>query len=73
MKQINALHKIHNFICRIKSIIYNANMLFEIGKQIRRARKTRHLTQAELSKALGMTRTTIGQIENDTVQEIGGA
>jgi transcriptional regulator with XRE-family HTH domain len=46
-------------------------MLFEIGKQIRQARKKRHITQAELAKALGMSRTTIGQIENGTVQEIG--
>jgi transcriptional regulator with XRE-family HTH domain len=46
-------------------------MLFEIGNQIRQARKKRHITQAELAKALGMSRTTIGQIENGTVQEIG--
>jgi transcriptional regulator with XRE-family HTH domain len=46
-------------------------MLFEIGKQIRQVRKNRNITQAELAKALGMSRTTIGQIENGTVQEIG--
>jgi transcriptional regulator with XRE-family HTH domain len=46
-------------------------MLFEIGKQIRQARKNRNITQAELAKILGMSRTTIGQIENGTVQEIG--
>jgi DNA-binding XRE family transcriptional regulator len=71
MEQISALYKMHNFLYRTKSIIYNANMLFEIGKQIRRARKNRHITQAELAKALGMSRTTIGQIENGRVQEIG--
>jgi len=46
-------------------------MLFEIGKQIRQVRKNRNITQAELAKALGMSRTTIGQIENGTVKEIG--
>jgi transcriptional regulator with XRE-family HTH domain len=46
-------------------------MLFSIGKQIRQARKSRHFSQAQLAKALGMSRTTIGQIENGIVQEIG--
>ena len=46
-------------------------MLFEIGEQIREARKMRHVSQAEVAHALGMSRTTIGQIENGTVQEIG--
>jgi transcriptional regulator with XRE-family HTH domain len=46
-------------------------MLFEIGKDIREARKNRKITQAELAKRLGMSRTTIGKIEKGTVQEIG--
>lgn len=46
-------------------------MLFNIGQQIRQARKKHKISQAELAKALGMSRTTIGQIENGTVQEIG--
>ncbi|KAF0155825.1 MAG: XRE family transcriptional regulator [Syntrophaceae bacterium] len=46
-------------------------MLFNIGQQIRQTRKKRKISQAELAKALGMSRTTIGQIENGTVQEIG--
>ena len=46
-------------------------MLFAIGKQIREARKSRKITQADLAKAIGMSRTTIGQIEKGTVQEIG--
>ena len=46
-------------------------MLFSIGKQIRQARKSRKVSQAELAKALGMSRTTIGQIESGAVQEIG--
>jgi transcriptional regulator with XRE-family HTH domain len=46
-------------------------MLFEIGRQIKLARKSRKITQAELGSALGMSRTTIGQIERGTVQDIG--
>jgi len=46
-------------------------MLFAIGKEIRKARRGRKLSQAELARALGMSRTTIGQIENGTVQDIG--
>ena len=46
-------------------------MLFYIGEQIRQARKMRKVSQIQLAKALGMSRTTIGQIENGTVQEIG--
>ncbi len=46
-------------------------MLFNIGQQIRQARKKRKISQSELAKSLGMSRTTIGQIENGTVQEIG--
>ncbi|MEW6665542.1 MAG: helix-turn-helix transcriptional regulator [Thermodesulfobacteriota bacterium] len=46
-------------------------MLFEIGRQVQVARKSRKITQAELGKALGMSRTTIGQIEKGTVQDIG--
>jgi len=46
-------------------------MLFEIGQQIRQERKKRKLSQAKLASLLGMSRTTIGQIENGTVSEIG--
>lgn len=46
-------------------------MLFDIGQQIRQARKKRNLSQAQIAKALGMSRTTIGQIENGTVQDVG--
>jgi transcriptional regulator with XRE-family HTH domain len=46
-------------------------VLFIIGKQIRQARRSRKITQADLAKAMGMSRTTIGQIENGTVQDIG--
>jgi len=46
-------------------------MLFTIGKKIKQARKSRKISQAGLAKALGMSRTTIGQIENGIVLEIG--
>jgi transcriptional regulator with XRE-family HTH domain len=46
-------------------------MLIDIGKQIREEREKCKLSQEKLAKALGMSRTTIGQIENGTVQEIG--
>lgn len=46
-------------------------MLFAIGKEIRLARKARKLTQLHVATSLGMSRTTIGQIERGTVQEIG--
>ena len=46
-------------------------MLFDIGEQIKQARKSRKVSQAELAKALGMSRTTIGQIENGSIQELG--
>ena len=52
-------------------IVYNAIMLFSIGKEIRKVRKGRKLSQADLARHVGMSRTTIGQIENGTVQEIG--
>lgn len=46
-------------------------MLFDIGQQIRAERKRRRLSQADLAKLLRMSRTTISQIENGTVQDIG--
>lgn len=46
-------------------------MLFEIGQNIREERKKRKLSQAQLANLLGMSRTTISQIENGVVQDIG--
>lgn len=46
-------------------------MLFEIGEHIRSERKRRKMTQAELASLLGMSRSTISQIESGTVQEVG--
>jgi len=68
---INAFFIMQNIIDKHKCIIYNSFMLFYIGKEIRQARKNRKVSQTKLAKALGMSRTTIGQIENGSVQEIG--
>ncbi len=46
-------------------------MLFEIGKEIRKERKCRKISQELMAKQLEMSRTTISQIESGTVQEIG--
>lgn len=46
-------------------------MLIEIGEHIRAERKRRKMTQAELASLLRMSRTTVSQIENGTVQDIG--
>lgn len=46
-------------------------MLYEIGKEVRLARRARKLSQKQLAAPLGMSRTTIGQIERGTVQDIG--
>ena len=46
-------------------------MFMDIGSHIRTARKKRKLSQAAVARALGMSRTTIGQIENGTVSDIG--
>jgi transcriptional regulator with XRE-family HTH domain len=46
-------------------------MLFGIGQQIRAERKRRKLSQDALARLLRMSRTTISQIENGTVQDIG--
>ncbi len=46
-------------------------MLFEIGKQIRSERKQRKITQQLIAKELGMSRSTVSQIEGGIVQDIG--
>jgi len=46
-------------------------MLFEIGEHIRQERKKRKMSQAKLAGLLGMSRTTISQIENETIRDIG--
>ncbi|MDD2850402.1 MAG: helix-turn-helix transcriptional regulator [Desulfuromonadaceae bacterium] len=46
-------------------------MLFEIGRQIRCERKRRKISQEKLAHELGMSRSTISQIEAGIVREIG--
>lgn len=46
-------------------------MLFEIGKHIRKERKHRKISQEKLAKDLGMSRTTVSQIEAGIVQDVG--
>lgn len=46
-------------------------MLSDIGQEIRKKRKLCKITQGGLAKSLGMSRTTLSQIESGTVQEIG--
>lgn len=42
-----------------------------IGRTIKQLRKEKGLSQAELAGKLGMSRSTISSIENNTVAEIG--
>jgi transcriptional regulator with XRE-family HTH domain len=46
-------------------------MLFELGGHIRAERKRRKITQGQLASELGMSRTTISQIEAGVVQDVG--
>ena len=46
-------------------------MLFLLGNDIRDARRQRKLTQSALAKATGIGRSTLSQIENGTVTDIG--
>ena len=46
-------------------------MLFAIGRSIREARKRQKLTQAATAKAAGIGRSSLSQIENGTIQDIG--
>lgn len=46
-------------------------MLFDIGEKIRKERKRRNITQVKLARDLGISRTTVIQIESGTIQEIG--
>jgi transcriptional regulator with XRE-family HTH domain len=45
--------------------------MIELGQTIRKARKEKRLTQAELAAAAGIARMTLSQIENGTIQDIG--
>jgi transcriptional regulator with XRE-family HTH domain len=45
--------------------------LTEIGQLTRETRKSRHLTQDNVAKALRMSRATLSRFENGVVDEIG--
>jgi transcriptional regulator with XRE-family HTH domain len=45
--------------------------LEEIGHEIRRSRLALDLTQAQLAAAAGVTRTTLNQLENGLLKELG--
>lgn len=67
----NVLYVKQFHIDQPECFIYDTRMLYEIGQNIRQARKRRKLTQEQLANLLGMSRATISQIENGTVQDIG--
>jgi len=43
----------------------------DLGHEIRRARTARGLTQSELASSVGLSRTTINQLENGLVRDVG--
>lgn len=43
----------------------------QIGREIRRVRLGRGLTQAQLAASSGITRTTLNQLENGSVKDLG--
>lgn len=45
--------------------------LEQIGREIRRARMSRSLTQARLAEAADISRTTLNQLENGSVKDLG--
>jgi len=45
--------------------------LAELGQEIRRSRLARRLTQAQLAAAANITRTTLNQLENGLVTDLG--
>lgn len=46
-------------------------MLFKIGQQIKKERKLRRVSQEKMAHELGMSRSTISQIEAGIIQDIG--
>ena len=46
-------------------------ILYDIGECIRKERKLRKISQEKMSKDLGVSRSTISQIEAGIVQEVG--
>ncbi len=46
-------------------------MLFTLGNAIREARRQKKITQSDLSRAAGIGRSTLSQLENGLVKDIG--
>jgi len=46
-------------------------LIQELGSEIRKARLTRGLTQAQAAKAAGVSRTTLNQLENGVFPDLG--
>lgn len=46
-------------------------MLFLLGNAIREARRRQKVTQSALAEATGIGRSTLSQIENGTITDIG--
>lgn len=46
-------------------------MLFHIGEEIRKERKLRKISQEKISADLGMSRSTISQLESGVIQDLG--
>jgi DNA-binding XRE family transcriptional regulator len=67
----NVKYTNHYQIDKAKCLVYNAFMLFDIGEKIKKERKRQNITQEKMAQALGLSRTTIIQIESGTVQEVG--
>lgn len=44
---------------------------FMLGATIRKARKTKKLNQTELASMAGISRYTLGRLENGTVEDLG--
>lgn len=61
----------HFWLFLVDCFVYNTIMLFEIGNEIRAERKRRKITQDQLARTFGMSRSTISQIEKGIVQDIG--
>lgn len=51
--------------------MYTVQKMEAIGRTIKNLRKQKGLSQSELASQLGMSRSTISGIENNTVPEIG--
>jgi len=52
-------------------IVIHAMKLEQIGHEIRRSRLSQGLTQAQLADSAHITRTTLNQLENGVIKDLG--